>query len=62
VVLNRAGVTDLMRLPGVGAQRAAAIVALRARLGHFRQPRELLRVKGIGPRTLERMLPQLSVD
>ena len=51
-----------MRLPGVGAKRAAAIVEQRQRLGRFREPSELLRIKGIGPRTLERLLPQLVVD
>ena len=62
VALNRAGVGELMRLPGVGAKRAAAIVELRQRLGRFRQLNDLLRIKGIGPRTLERMLPELVLD
>ena len=62
VALNRATVSELMRLPGVGAKRAAAIVEQRQRLGRFREPSELLRIKGIGPRTLERLLPQLVVD
>ena len=62
VILNRAGALDLQRLPGVGAKRAAAILELRQRLGRFRQPGDLLRVKGIGRRTLERMLPRLVLD
>jgi competence protein ComEA len=62
VVLNRATPSELMRLPGVGAKRAAAIVEQRRRLGRFRDARELLRIKGIGPRTLERLLPQLVLD
>lgn len=62
VVLNRADAAELQRLPGVGAKRAEAILALRQRLGRFRRPSELLRVKGIGPRTLERMLPHLVLD
>jgi competence protein ComEA len=62
VVLNRADAAELQRLPGVGAKRAAAILALRQRLGRFRRPSDLLRVKGIGPRTLERMLPHLVLD
>jgi competence protein ComEA len=62
VVLNRATASELMRLPGVGAKRAAAIVEQRERLGGFRAASELLRVKGIGPRTLERLLPQLVLD
>jgi competence protein ComEA len=62
VVLNRADAAELQRLPGVGAKRAAAILALRQRLGRFRRPSDLLRVKGIGHRTLERMLPHLVLD
>jgi competence protein ComEA len=62
VVLNTADASELQRLPGVGAKRAEAILALRQRLGRFRRPSDLLRVKGIGPRTLERMLPHLTLD
>lgn len=62
VVLNRADATELQRLPGVGAKRAEAILKLRQRLGRFRRPSDLLRVKGIGRRTLERMLPHLVLD
>jgi competence protein ComEA len=62
VVLNQANAAQLQRLPGVGAKRAAAIVELRERLGRFRRPGDLLRIKGIGPRTLERMLPHLVLD
>ncbi len=62
VILNRAGAEELQRLPGVGARRAAAILELRARLGRFRRADELLRIKGIGPRMLERMLPRLVLD
>jgi competence protein ComEA len=62
VILNRAGAAELQRLPAVGAKRAAAIVELRQRLGRFRRPSDLLRIRGIGPRTLERMLPMLVLD
>jgi competence protein ComEA len=62
VVLNRADAAELQRLPGVGAKRAEAILALRQRLGRFQRPSDLLRVKGIGRRTLERMLPHLVLD
>jgi competence protein ComEA len=62
VVLNRASAAELQRLPGVGAKRAEAILQLRQRLGRFRKPSDLLRVKGIGPRTLERMSPYLVLD
>ena len=62
MILNVASAVELQRLPGVGAKRAAAILALRQRLGRLRRPSDLLRVKGIGPRLLERMLPLIVLD
>jgi competence protein ComEA len=62
VILNVAGAEALTRLPGVGARRAEAIVKLRQRLKRFRRPSDLLRVRGIGVRSLKRMLPHLVLD
>ncbi|HSN13703.1 MAG TPA: helix-hairpin-helix domain-containing protein [Anaeromyxobacteraceae bacterium] len=45
--VNRATVSELMRLPGVGEKRAQAIVAYRARQP-FRRPEDVVRVKGLG--------------
>ncbi|HYD41277.1 MAG TPA: helix-hairpin-helix domain-containing protein [Anaeromyxobacter sp.] len=58
--LNRAGVTELMRLPGVGEKRAQAIVAARAKQP-FRKPEDVLVVKGIGPRWLARVRANVIV-
>jgi competence protein ComEA len=62
VLLNSADANELARLPSVGPKRALAILEMRQRLGHFRRPSDLLRVKGIGPKMLARMLPQLVID
>jgi competence protein ComEA len=62
VILNRAGLAELRRLPGIGAKRAEAILSLRQRLGRFRRASDLLRIKGIGPRLLERISPHLVLD
>jgi competence protein ComEA len=62
VVLNLANEDELRKLPKVGAKRAAAIVALRQRLGRFRSVRDLLRVKGIGLRTLQKIQPMVVLD
>ena len=48
VDLNRASVTELMRLPGVGEKRAQAIVAHRTKQP-FRRTEDVLAVKGLGP-------------
>ena len=62
IVLNQATVEDLVKLPRVGPKRAEAIVELRRRLGRFHQVTDLLRVKGIGRKTLKLMMPKLVVD
>ncbi len=59
--LTRAGVTELMRLPGIGEKRAQAIVAARARQP-FRKPEDVLVVKGIGPRWLAKVKDHVVVN
>jgi len=60
--LNTAGETELIELPGIGPVRARAIIELRQTLGCFSDPEDLLEVKGIGPRTLERIRSLIVVD
>jgi competence protein ComEA len=62
VILNAASEDELRRLPGIGPSKAKAIVALRAKLGRFKRVEDLLRVRGIGRRSLARMRPLLVVD
>jgi competence ComEA-like helix-hairpin-helix protein len=58
--LDHATARDLEKLPGIGPALAARIVADRADHGPFRTPGVLLRVRGIGPRTLDRIRPYLE--
>jgi competence protein ComEA len=58
--LNRAGVPELMRLPGVGERRAKDIVAHRARQP-FRRPEDVLEVKGVGPAWFAKVKGHLTV-
>jgi competence protein ComEA len=63
VILNRADASELRRLPGIGAKRAEAIVALRQKLGgRFKRVSDLLRVKGIGPKGLKKLEPHVVLD
>jgi competence protein ComEA len=62
VVLNAASEEDLRKLPGIGPSRARAILALRQRLARFRAVEDLLRVKGIGRKTLRRLKPLVVLD
>lgn len=62
IILNVASADELTKLPRVGAKRARAILELRKKLGRFRRPTDLLRVRGIGRKTLKLMLPMLVLD
>lgn len=58
--IDRAGIRDLERLPGVGPQLARRIVADRESRGAFGDITGLDRVPGIGQATLDRLAPHLT--
>ena len=60
--VNRALAADLELLPGVGPTLARRIVEQRDAHGGFANAEDLLRVRGIGPRTLERLRPLLAFE
>ena len=62
VNINRASPEELTRLPGVGAVRAGAIVALRERRGGFVAIEELADVDGIGEALLGRLRPYVRLE
>jgi len=62
IILNVATEEELTKLPGIGPSRARAILALRQRLAKFRAIEDLLRVKGIGRKTLRRIKPNVVLD
>ncbi|HUH03167.1 MAG TPA: helix-hairpin-helix domain-containing protein [Kofleriaceae bacterium] len=59
--LNTATVETMCGLPGIGAKRAARIIALRDRLGGFASVDQLTGVQGIGAKTLEQLRTLLVV-
>jgi len=60
VDINKADWPELMQLPGVGVTLAHRIVESRKTSGPFADQDDLRRVRGIGPKTLERIRPYLS--
>ena len=58
--INRADWPEWSVLPGIGETLAKRIVGSRRDQGPFRSHDDLLRVPGIGPRTLARIRPFLS--
>jgi len=62
VNLNTASRRELDKLPRIGPVTAARIIEYREKNGGFNSPNDLLNVKGIGPKTLERLLPYLRFE
>lgn len=60
LAVNRASAPDLDALPGIGAVRAAAIVAFRDSVGPFRGVDDLRRVPGLPASLVARIAPRLS--
>ena len=61
VNINTATEAELIRLPGIGPSKAQAILKLRARMGSFSRVENLLRVRGIGRKTLQKLRPMLTL-
>lgn len=59
--VNRATQEQLQTVPGIGPALARRIVEWRREHGPFETLEELLHVRGIGPRTLDRIRPYLEV-
>jgi len=59
--INTAGEAELIRLPGVGPALARRIIAFRTDHRRFATVEELRKVRGIGPRILERLRPYVRV-
>ena len=60
--INDAGIDMLMSLPGIGEKTAQQIGTYRDANGPFKSVDELLKVKGIGPKVLEKIRPLVSVS
>jgi competence ComEA-like helix-hairpin-helix protein len=59
--LNTATVEQLEQLPGIGPVTAKAIVRFRTKTGPFRRVEDLLAIRGITKRKLEKLRPYVSV-
>ena len=59
--INQATMDNLLLIPGVNLQLARAIVRYREEVKPFENIKELEQVSGVGPATLERMRPYITV-
>jgi competence ComEA-like helix-hairpin-helix protein len=62
VDLNRASAEELDALPGIGPVLAERILAYRRAHGPFREPEDLLQVRGIGPRLFARLRSRIALS
>ena len=60
--INTASAAELERLPGIGPALAGRILEYRQQHGRFSRADQLIEVKGIGPKTFEKMKPWVVVD
>lgn len=59
--INKATIDELIRLPKVGPVLAKRIIEYRDKIGGFRNINQLINVKGVGNKTLERLKPFIFV-
>ncbi|MGV3249813.1 helix-hairpin-helix domain-containing protein [Streptococcus suis] len=62
VNLNMATEADLQTISGIGAKRAADIIAYREANGGFKSVNDLNNVSGIGDKTMESIRPYVTVE
>lgn len=53
--INTASATELETLPGIGPQKAEAIIQYREENGPFQKAEDLMKVSGIGEKTFEKL-------
>lgn len=61
VDINRAGEAELTTIPGIGPATAKRIVEFRSSNGPFASVDDLLKVRGIGEKSLEKLRPHVTI-
>lgn len=60
--LNRASLTELQTITGIGAKRAQDIIDYRESIGGFKALEDLKNVSGIGDKTFDKIVGDLTLD
>jgi comEA protein len=61
VDLNNASAAELQSVPGIGKVTAQRIVEWREKHGPFRRAEDLMKVKGIGEKSFDKLRPYVKV-
>lgn len=62
VDVNKATFAQLEKIPGIGPDMAKKIIDQRKELGSYKNVDQILQIKGIGPKTIEKIAPYLTID
>ena len=60
--INTASADELTNLKGIGEKKAKMIIDFREDNGPFKQPEDIIKVPGIGPKTLEANKDRIVVE
>ncbi|MFP4459758.1 MAG: ComEA family DNA-binding protein [Candidatus Zixiibacteriota bacterium] len=60
--INSASSKELQRLPGIGPGKASTIIEYRESKGLFQKTKDITNVKGIGPKTYEKLKVYLTIE
>jgi len=61
VNINTATVKELQAIRGIGQTKAEAIIKYRKKEGPFKSVKDLVKVKGIGKKTVEKIKDEITV-
>lgn len=59
--INKASKEELTELPGIGPVLAQRIIVFREKRGYFSSFQDILKVKGIGEKKLQKIIPYISL-